>query len=78
MVGMTDLQNERKLMAMANRKIDEALRSESPGQSTSSLMQSYSLLSTDIEKAAFVAVLASRAALWNYASASAKNASPVS
>jgi hypothetical protein len=60
---MLDLQIERKLMAEAERKIREAVATNSPGQASSAILQTYTLLSSAAEREAFVSVLAARVAV---------------
>lgn len=63
MTAIKVLQTERDLMCLAEAKIRSALANESPGLATSGILQDYASLSSDAERAAFVAILASRLAI---------------
>jgi len=59
----SDLQIGRDLMACAEQRIAEALSRETPGQAASAIFQFYTLLSSQEEREAFVAVLGTSLAI---------------
>lgn len=65
---INSLRNERELMRAAEKKIGQALELGSPGQVTSEIVTDFANLSSDAQRVAFVAVLATRLSIRTFVS----------
>lgn len=73
---MQDIRFGRDLMARAEEQIREACAPLSPGERASNFSHAYGRLSSEVERVAFVAVLASKVAVLGFVGASPAIASP--